>query len=30
MKTSEARLSWNTRAPILIAKEMKMLDERSV
>ena len=26
----EARLAWNTRAPILSAAEMEMLDERSV
>lgn len=26
----EARLSWNTRAPILSEREMEMLDERSV
>ena len=26
----EARLAWNTRAPILSAEEMEMLDERSL
>ena len=26
MRTNEARLSWNTRAPILSAEEMEMLE----
>ena len=26
MRTNEARLAWNTRAPILSAEEMEMLE----
>ena len=28
MRTNEARLAWNTRAPILSAEEMEMLDAK--